>query len=171
MENKIIIGILAIIFGLLILIFPFISLFAVSVITGIGILILGIYFLIAGASMWSFTKAGSIVYVIIGFLGMLTGIMVLGNPELFALLVSLYLYITGFMLLFAGLIGVFTRSAMTTKASAVLMLILGIVTIVLGYFTLLDPIFVSIILGLSLIIDGVAIATGNYEEVIDKVIE
>ena len=167
MENKIIVGILAVIFGLLILIFPFISLFAISVMTGIGILILGIYFLIAGVNMWSFTKAGSIVYVIIGFFGMLSGIMVLGNPELFALLVSFYLYITGFMLLFAGLAGVFTRSAMTTKAAAVLMLILGIVTVVLGYFTLLEPIYVSLILGLSLIIDGVAIATGNYEEIIE----
>ena len=167
MENKIILGILAIIFGILILIFPFVSLFAVSVITGIGILILGIYFLIAGVSSWSFTKVGSIVYVIIGFLGMLSGIMVLGNPTLFALLVSFYLYITGFMLLFAGLTGVFTRSAMTTKASAILMLILGIVTVVLGYFTLLDPLYVSIILGLSLIIDGIAFTTGNFEEFIE----
>jgi uncharacterized membrane protein HdeD (DUF308 family) len=167
MENKIIVGILAIIFGLLILVFPFISQFVLSVIAGIGILILGIYFLIVGSSMWSFTKAGSIVYVIIGFLGMLAGIMLLGNVLLFGALISLYLYISGFMLLLAGLVGVLTRPAMTTKASAVLMLILGIVTIVLGYFALLSPVYVSIILGLSLIIDGVAIATGNYEEIVE----
>lgn len=167
MENKNVIGILAIIFGLLIIIFPFMSQFVLAIIAGIGILILGIYFLIAGASMWSLSKVGSILYIIIGFLGMLAGIMLLGNIFLFDVLVSLYLYIVGFMLLFAGLVGVFTRSAMTTRASAGLMLLLGIITIILGYFALLSPIYVAIILGVSLIIDGIAILMGTYNEVIE----
>lgn len=167
MENKNIIGILAIIFGLLIMIFPFISQVVLAVMAGIGILIVGIYFLIGGASMWAYSKAGSIGYVIIGFLGMIVGIMLLGNVLLFDLLVSLYLYIAGFMLLFAGLVGIFTRSAMTTKASSVLMIVLGIITIILGYFALLSPIYVAIILGISLIIDGVAITMGTYDEVIE----
>jgi len=167
MDNKTIVGILAIVFGLLILIFPFVSQVVLSVMAGIGILILGIYFLIAGANMWSFTKAGSIVYIIIGFLGMLTGIMLLGNVLLFGVLIGLYLYITGFMLLFAGLVGVLTRSSMMSRASAALMLILGIITVVLGYFALLSPIYVAIILGVSLIIDGIAIAMGTYDEVLE----
>jgi len=167
MDNKIIVGILAIVFGLLILIFPFMSQVVLSVMSGIGILILGIYFLVAGANTWLFTKVGSILYVIIGFLGMLMGIMLLGNILLFGVLIGLYLYITGFMLLFAGLVGVFTRSSMMAKSSATLMLILGIITIVLGYFALLSPIYVAIILGLSLIIDGIAIAMGNCDECIE----
>ena len=158
MENKITVGIIAIIFGILIMIFPYISKFALSIIVGIGILILAIHFLIAGADMWSFTKVGSIVYLIIGFLGMLSGIMLLGNVLLFGLLISFYLYITGLMLLFTGLVGIFTRTATMTRASATLMIVLGILTMVLGYFALLDPlIYVPIILGLSLIIDGIAI--------------
>jgi len=167
MENKIIVGILAIVFGLLILIFPFMSQTILSIIPGIGILILGIYFLIAGANIWSFTKVGSILYVIIGFLGMLAGIMLLGNVLLFGILVGLYLYIIGFMLLFTGLVGVFTRFSMMPRASATLMLILGIITLVLGYFALLSPLYVAIILGVGLIIDGVAIAMGTYDEVLE----
>ncbi|MBZ9571161.1 DUF308 domain-containing protein [Methanobrevibacter sp. TMH8] len=168
MENKTIVGILAIIFGLLIMIFPFMSQFVLSVIAGIGLLILGIFFLIQGASLWTLTKAGSIAYIIIGFLGMLVGIMLLGNVLLFGVLISLYLYIAGFMLLFAGLVGIFTRSAMMTKASSALMLILGIITIVLGYFALLSPVYVAIILGISLVIDGIAIAMGNYDGIIEE---
>ncbi|MCL2687349.1 MAG: DUF308 domain-containing protein [Methanobrevibacter sp.] len=162
MENKTIIGILAIIFGILIMVFPFISQEVLSAMAGIGILILGIYFLIAGPSVWSLSKAASILYIIIGILGLLAGIMLIGNVLLFGALVSLYLYITGVMLLFGGLIGLLARSDMMTKAAAVLMMILGIITIVLGYFALLSPIYVAIILGISLVIDGISMVIGDF---------
>ena len=161
MESKTIVGILAILFGLLIIVFPFLSLEILSIITGLGVLILGIYFIIAGVDVWSKNKGASIGYIILGILGLLVGIMLIGNVLLFGLLVGLYLYITGFMLLFGGIVGLFIRSAMISKASAVLMLILGIITIILGYFALLSPIYVAVILGISLIIDGVAIAIEN----------
>ena len=161
MENKTIIGTLAIIFGVLIMIFPFISQEILSVMAGIGILILGIYFLIAGPNVWSLSKMASILYIIMGVLGLLAGIMLIGNVLLFGVLVSLYLYITGFMLLFGGFVGLLARSDMMTKAAAVLMMILGSITIILGYFALLSPIYVAIILGISLVIDGISMIMGD----------
>jgi membrane protein HdeD len=169
MENKNIVGILAIIFGLLILIFPLLSQFVLSIMTGIGIIILGIYFILAGSHSWSVSKTGGLLYIIIGFLGFIAGILILGNILLFDVLIGLYLYIAGFMLLFAGLAGLFTRTIMMARASAGLMAFLGIITIILGYFALLSPIYVAIILGVSLIIDGIAILMGTYDAAIEEV--
>lgn len=162
MENKTTVGILAIIFGILIMIFPIFSQFILSAMTGIGILILGIYYIVMGSHLWSISKGGSILHLILGVLGIVVGIMLVGNVLLFDALISLYLYIAGFMLLFAGIAGLFARTTMVTKASAVLMAIFGIITLILGYFALLSPLYVSIILGLSLIIDGIAICVGTY---------
>ncbi|MEA4957353.1 hypothetical protein SDC9_34106 [bioreactor metagenome] len=164
MENKNIVGILAIILGLIIMIFPFMSQFVLSIIAGIGILILGIYYIILGSNVWSISKGSSIAHIILGIFGIIAGIILLGDILLFDLLIGLYLYIVGIMLLLAGFIGLLTRSIMMTKASAALMAILGIITIILGYFALLSPIYVSIILGISLVIDGIAIAMGNFDQ-------
>lgn len=38
------------------------------------------------------------------------------------------------------------------------MLVLGIITVVLGYFAILSPLYVAILIGLSLIIDGITLA-------------
>ncbi|MBF4469738.1 MAG: DUF308 domain-containing protein [Methanobrevibacter arboriphilus] len=167
MENKSVVGIVAIILGLIIMIFPFVSQFVLSIIAGIGILILGIYYIILGSNLWSISKGSSIAHVILGIFGIIVGIILLGNILIFDLLVGLYLYIVGFMLLLSGIVGLFTRSIMMTKASAALMALLGIITIILGYFALLSPIYVSIILGISLLIDGIAIAMGNFDQVDD----
>lgn len=162
-----IMGILAVILGLLILIFPLMSQFVLSIISGIGILIFGIYMLVLGVNSWKFSRISSIVYIILGILGIIAGIMLLGNILLFDILVGFYLYIIGFMMLFAGILGLFARPIRITKAAAGLMALLGILTIILGYFALLGPIYVSIILGISLIIDGIAIAMGTYDYLID----
>ena len=161
MENKIIIGIIAIIFGIFIMIFPYVGLEISAILTGIGILILAIYFLIAGTSVWSTSKAASIVYVIIGIIGLFAGMMLIGNVPLFKVLVSFYLYITGFMLLIGGIAGLFSRSDMMVKASAVLMLILGVVTVVLGLIAFRNVYIVAIILGISLVIEGISLIVGK----------
>lgn len=91
MENKTIIGILAIIFGLLIMIFPFAGQIALSVIVGIGILILSIYLFILGVESWSSSKTASIAYIILGILLLLFGILMLGNVFIFDYTVIIYL--------------------------------------------------------------------------------
>ena len=164
MENKMIVGILAIVFGILIMFFPIASQIVLAVIAGIGILIFGIYLLIVGANLWSLSKWTSVSYLILGILGLIVGLMLLGNVFLFDVLVGLYLYIIGFMLLFTGIIGLFSRASMMTKGAAGVMVILGILTVVLGYFALLSPLYVAIILGISLIIDGIAIVIGDFCE-------
>ncbi|KZX17376.1 hypothetical protein MBCUT_02440 [Methanobrevibacter cuticularis] len=163
MENKSIIGVLAVIFGILIIVFPFTSQIVFAVIAGIGIVVFGVYLLVMGASFWSLSKAASVAYVILGILALILGLMLLGNAFLFDLLVSFYLYVTGFLLLFTGFIGLFSRAHVVTKGSAALMGILGILTIVLGYFALLSPVYVAIIIGVSLIVDGIAVAMGDFK--------
>ncbi|MCL2115752.1 MAG: DUF308 domain-containing protein [Methanobrevibacter sp.] len=163
MEKKMIMGILTVILGLVILVFPLMSQFVLSIIFGIGILILGMYLLAMGANSWNDSKVATIVYLILGFMAFMMGIMLLGNILLFDLLVGFYLYIIGFMLLFTGIMGLFTRSTTLIKGAAGLMALFGLLTLILGYFALLDPAYVSIILGITLIIDGISIAIGNYD--------
>ncbi|MDR0900706.1 MAG: DUF308 domain-containing protein [Methanobrevibacter sp.] len=159
MENKAVIGILAIILGILILFFPFSSQLALSVVVGIGILILGIHLLVVGANFWVISKGASIAYVILGIISIILGFMLLGNILLFDLLFGLYLYIVGFVMMVAGIIGLVSRAVPITKGSAGMMLILGLLTLILGVFAIEDPLYVAIILGIALIIDGIAIAT------------
>ncbi|RBQ24474.1 hypothetical protein ALNOE001_01210 [Candidatus Methanobinarius endosymbioticus] len=167
MDNRVTVGILAIIFGILLMVFPIFSQFILSVIAGIGILILGIYCIVLRSHLWGSSKVSSVLHIILGVLGIIVGIMLVGNVLLFDTLISLYLYIVGFMLLFSGLVGLFTRIMMPTKVSTNLMALLGIITLILGYFALLSPLYATIILGLILIIDGIAICIGMYRGVLD----
>lgn len=47
------------------------------------------------------------------------------------------------------------------KGVAVLNLILGIITVLLGFYALVSPIYVAIIIGVALIVDGFGMAIGE----------
>lgn len=154
-------GIIAIFFGLILMVFPFFSQMVLSTIVGVGILILGLYFVFAGGHLWSFNKWGSLAYLLIGILGFIFGIMMIGNVAMFGALVAFYFYLTGFMMILVGFVGIFARFSPVSKGGSILMLVLGIITLVLGYFSLLNPLYVSIIIGISLIFDGITVFMGS----------
>ncbi|WP_409199679.1 DUF308 domain-containing protein [Methanobrevibacter sp. DSM 116169] len=161
MDNQKIIGIIAIILGILVMIFPIASELVLSVFAGIAFVILGVYYIMAGAGLWNLNKWTSAAYVLIGILGLICGFMLFFNIALFNILIGFYMYIAGFMLLIAGILGLVSRIANIAKVASVLMLILGILTIIIGFLAIDNPLFVAILIGVSLIIDGVSLCVSE----------
>ncbi len=159
MENKTIIGIIAIILGFLIIIFPFASQFALSIIFGVAFIILGIYYFLACANVWNYSKGTVAAYIILGILSLICGFILLFNILFFDLLVAVYLYIFGFMMIIAAIMRLLQSGF--NKGVAVLNLILGIITVLLGFYALVSPIYVAIIIGVALIVDGFGMAIGE----------
>lgn len=152
MNNKTLLGIIAIILGILIIIFPLASSFIFSIILGISFLFLGIYYLIEGYNFWNYSKAGSILYLIIGIISVILGLALMFSILGFDLFVGFYFYIIGFMLLISGIIRTISNGF---KSISILSIILGILMIILGAFAMLDPLFVPIFVGISVIIEGI----------------
>ncbi|AXV38637.1 MAG: hypothetical protein CIT01_10670 [Methanobacterium sp. BRmetb2] len=156
-ENRnVLLGILFIILGILVIAFPLISVFTVSVLAGFAILFLGIWFLAHSFDTWHKSKAASIVNLLLAIFAIIIGIGMFGNILAFSFLASLWLYISGFFLILAGVIGLVTREAKINKGTAVLGIILGIIYLILGIYAL-DPLYLAIIIGIWLIVDGFAL--------------
>lgn len=160
MENKTIYGIIAIILGILVMVFPFASNFVLSVIFGIAFVILGVYYLVISTHTWSISKGASVGYIILGILALICGYILFFNILVFDLFVSVYLYVIGFMLIIAGIMRLVQSGY--NKGAAVLNIILGIITVFLGVYAMLSPIYVAIIIGVALIVDGFGLAIGEY---------
>jgi membrane protein HdeD len=163
-EGNVLLGILAIILGLLVIIFPLISVFTVSLIAGIGILFLGIWLLIQSFGVWGSNKGISIAYLILGILAIVVGIGLFGNVLAFSFLVSLALYIAGFFLVLSGFLSLFSKEGTVGKGSGVLGIILGILYMILAAYAW-NPIYLALLIGIWLIIDGVALFFVNPLEV------
>jgi membrane protein HdeD len=157
MEEKgrhILIGVLAIILGLIIMIFPLISVFAISVLFGISILVIGIYMIVKAFPTWQASKGASIGYLIFGILAIFLGIGLTGKVLAFSFLVSFLLYFVGFFLIISGIFALFAGENSAMKGAGGLGIILGILYIILGAYAY-NPIYLAIIIGIWLIIDGI----------------
>jgi uncharacterized membrane protein HdeD (DUF308 family) len=168
MKNKVIIGILGIILGILLIIFPFTGEFILSILTGIGILVLGIYFLFLVNGYWKYSKLASIIYLILGILGILLGIGMIGNIVLFDFLFGFYLYLSGFILIVWGILGLISRNNTFGKLSSGLISVLGLIILLLGVFVVNNIVYVALIMGISLIIDGIVIAKSKPIELFEN---
>lgn len=152
MDNKTILGIISIILGILIIVFPLASNFIFSVLLGISFLILGIYYLMIGCSFWKYSKASSVIYLLIGILSVIFALFLMFSIVGFEIVVGFYFYLVGFMLLISGIIRLITSSV---KSASLLSIILGILMIILGAFALLSPVYVAILIGISVIAEGI----------------
>lgn len=155
-DKNILIGILAIILGILVICFPLISVFTLSVLVGIGILFLGIWFLVQTFRIWEASKAASIAYLILGLIAIVAGIGMVGDILALSFLASFIIYIAGFFLLISGILTLFTGEGGAGKGIGGLGVILGILYIIIGMFAW-NPIYLAFLIGLWLIFDGVAL--------------
>jgi len=165
-EGNVLLGILAIILGLLVMIFPLFSVFTVSLIAGIGVLFLGIWLLIQSFGVWEANKGISIAYLILGVLAIIVGIGLFGNVLAFSFLVSLALYIAGFFLILSGILSLFSKEGTMGKGSGVLGIILGIMYLILSAYAW-NPYYLALLIGIWLIIDGVALFFVNPAEMVN----
>jgi membrane protein HdeD len=147
-------GVLAILFGLVLLIFPWFGLWTLTAIFGFILILFGIGLLVFGAFTYQASKGAAVAFMILGILGLIVGVGMFGNVSAFAALAGLALYLSGFILIIAGLIHVFKPRTRFSREVGLLGIIMGIVYIILGSMAV-DPRGLSILMGVWLIIGGI----------------
>ncbi|MFA0832647.1 MAG: DUF308 domain-containing protein [Methanobacterium formicicum] len=152
--KNVLLGILAIILGLIVIAFPLISVFTFSVLAGMGVLILGIWFLVQAFSVWESSKGISIAYLILGIIAIIAGIGLVGNILALSFLASFILYLAGFFLFISGVITLFTGEGGSAKGVGVLGILIGIIYLILGLYAW-DPFYLALLIGIWLIISGI----------------
>lgn len=170
-EKNVLMGILAIILGIVVIAFPYISILTFSVLAGIGILFLGIWFLVQTSRVWEVSKGVSIAYLILGLIAIVSGIGMMGNIQAFSFLASFIIYLTGFLLLFSGILTLFTGTDTVGKGIGGTGVILGILYLIIGIYAL-NPYYLALLIGIWLIFDGIGLFfVKTPEEVVSELEE
>ena len=147
-------GVLAILFGLILLIFPWFGLWTLTAIFGFILMLIGVGLLVFGAYTYQASKGAAVAFLILGILGLIAGAGMFGNVSAFAALAGLALYLSGFILIFAGLVHVLKPRTRLSRGVGLLGIIMGIVYIIMGSLAV-DPRGLSILMGIWLIIAGI----------------
>ena len=149
-------GLTTIILGLICIIFPMFSSEFVSIIVGLSLLFFGISTAFMGYNMRYDMDASSKVLLVIGIISVILGILFLFFINALSFLVSIQLYIVGFIMLVFGISGLITRMNTASLLTSILVLVMGIVSLALAVFSLNEPIYIAIIMGVGLVIEGVS---------------
>jgi uncharacterized membrane protein HdeD (DUF308 family) len=154
MRNTIM-GILAIILGLIVIGFPAAGVVAASFIAGFAVILLGIWFLIAGVAESHVDRVVGILYAILGIIALIIGFGLVFNPALFAFIAGLVLYLAGIVLIIGGLIALLGGLHVRYRVwSGILGIVLGIIYIILGSLAF-NPIYLGFLIGIWLILTGI----------------
>lgn len=153
-ESKVLTGILAIILGILIMTFPLFSVFTLSVLTGFGLLLIGIWLLAMSYETWSSSKGMSISALILGIIGIIVGIGLFGSILAFSILVGLVIYIGGIFLIIAGIVALVSGQGAAGRWGGLLGIILGILYLIIGIYAL-NPLYLAWLIGIFLILSGI----------------
>lgn len=147
-------GILAIILGFLIIAFPLFSVFTLSVLTGFGLILIGIWLLVMSFETWSSSKGISIAALILGIIGIIVGIGLFGKIMAFSIFIGLAIYIGGFFLIIAGIVSLISGAGAGGRWGGVLGIILGIIYLIIGLYAF-DPIYLAWLIGFFLVLSGI----------------
>ncbi|MCI6930612.1 DUF308 domain-containing protein [Methanobrevibacter boviskoreani] len=154
MNDLTITGIITIVVGIIILAFPYLSQTFLSFVFGLVFIILGIYYFIRGCGEWSSYAAHSLTKIFLSILSVILGICLIGNIQLFDAIFGLIFWVVGLIMVIFAILNIYYREYGPLRATAIIMLILGIITIILGCLSWLNPFYVALILAISLILDG-----------------
>ena len=161
METTRMAGILSIVLGLIFIIFPMFSAGLVSVIVGLSLLFFGISAAFLGWNMRNEVEnVSSLIILAIGILAIIFGFLFIFYIDALSFLIGLQFYIVGFIMIIFGVAGLLSNVSRTSIFSSVLVLIMGILAIGIAIFTIEQPIYIAIIIGIALIIEGIFLLTG-----------
>lgn len=148
------IGIVAIILGLIVITFPLVSVLTLSVLTGLGIIVLGIWFFAQSYHIWGKNLAAGIADLLLGIFSICLGIVFVGDVAAFEFLTFLALYIVALFLIIAGLMALFSGKDLKSRGIGVLGVIFGLLYMIVSVYVA-DPLFLSMIIGVFLILAGI----------------
>ncbi len=147
MESTKLFGIISIILGLIFIVFPFFGTVTLSVLIGISLLFFGIIFILSEFSA---------INIIIGILAILVGFVFITNIAALSFLIAFQFYVIGILMIIAGIAGLISNSEVP-KFASILIVILGIISFALGGFSLDQPIFAPILIGVALLVEGIGL--------------
>lgn len=153
-ERKVFVGILAIILGLIVIAFPFISAVTLNVLTGIGLIFVGIWLIVQSVTVWEKSPAAGISDFILAIFAILFGVVFVADIKLFEFVMFLALYILGFFMLLYGIVTIFTGKGIKGKAIGVISIVLGVLYILIGTY-MGHLLYLAAIIGAFLIIAGI----------------
>ena len=164
MDYKKLLGILFIILGLLFVVYPFYSSQAVSWIAGICLIAFGFAFIIDGFSVWSMMAHVSVIKILLGMLAMLLGLMFIYEIDALSFILAFHFYLIAFVLIFIGIAGIIYGLDNISRIASVLILILGIVAIFCAFYSLAEPLYAAIIVGICLVLEGIMFLASGIAE-------
>ena len=147
-------GLLSLIFGLILLVFPWFGLWTLTAIFGFILIIIGVGLLVLGAFTYHASKIAGAALLILGIFGLITGAGMFGNVGALAGLASVALYLSGFILIIAGLVHVFKPMTRFSREVGIVGILLGIIYLLLGSYAG-DPRGLSVLMGIWLILAGI----------------
>ncbi len=154
-------GILSIVLGLIFILFPMFSSGLVSVIVGLSLLFFGISSVYLGYNMRNEFDLYSKTTIIIGIIAIIFGFLFIFYIDALSFLIAIQFYIVGFIMIIFGISGLISRMGPISTFTSILVLIMGIIAIALAAFSINQPVYIAIIIGIVLIIEGVALILSN----------
>lgn len=152
-------GILIILLGLIFMCFPLFSSVLFSIIVGVSLLFLGIATIIMGFDMRHENGTIAALTIVLGIIGAILGILFIFWIDAVSVLVSIEFYILGLIMIIAGISGLITKEDGKGKLTALLIIILGIVSFFIAIYALAEPIYIAIIVGIVLVLEGILVLT------------
>ena len=147
MEPNKLAGILSIILGLIFIICPILSTVTLSIFIGLSLVFFGIALIVSGFTAFN---------TIIGILAILVGLVFIFNIAALSFIFGIQFYIIDIILVLGGIVGLISDSGIS-KIASVLIIILGIISFAIGGFSIEQPLFAIILIGVALIIEGVGL--------------
>lgn len=159
-----ILGILYMILGIFFIVYPIYSAGAVSLIAGISLMAFGFAAIIDGFSAWSMMTHLSALKILLGICAIIFGLLFVYKIDALSFIIAFQLYLISFVLILIGFIGIFLGQGPPAKIASILIIILGALTFFAGSFAIAQPLFIAIIVGICLIMEGIAcLASGVIE--------
>lgn len=156
MDNEKVAGIFYLVVGLIFILFPMFSAELVSIIVGLSLVVLGISIALTGYNLRGMQKEVPIIVIIIGIITIIIGLLFIFYVNAISFIVAIQFYVVGFIMIILGICGLLTKTGRMTNFSSILFILMGIIAIALGMFAGDNPIFLAILIGVVLVIEGVA---------------
>lgn len=164
MDFRKVLGILFIILGIIFAVYPMYSSAAVSWIAGICLIVFGFASIIDGFSVWSMMAHASLLNIFLGICAILFGLLFIYKIDALSFLTAYLFFLIAFVLMFSGISGIIFGLGTVSRLTSVLVLILGIVVFYLAFAAIAQPLYVAIIVGICLIMEGILFLASGIAE-------
>ena len=150
--------------GVIFVLYPAFSNQALSMIAGISLIAFGFSVIIDGISLWDEVTNFSIIKIVIGICAIFLGFLFVCEVDTLSFLVAYQSYLIGFLMIIIAIVSFFTKS-LYLRISSLGFLIVGVIFIYLGVYALKNPIYVAVLVGITLILEGIMFFKYNSSEI------